>query len=191
MKVKGIERVFPTLDKLVSYTDQEFSSDVDIWPMAERVRFASNLFEFLTAGQAKDSDEMSFLRAVGEKEILWNAGYWNVGTQDTPILWGVEGCGDEHRAKLTLCVPVVLRYELELMYNGESEQEITPWHKNLLNIFGASLSGREFKAMIGEKKIRFSGVNLSEEQFVSFATSGSGSRLLSMARTITEALKLP
>ncbi len=188
MNIKGVEVIRPTLEELARYNDEYFSIEVGKWSMAERERFAGDLYDFLTAGSPEDSDVPSFIRAVGRKETLWNSGYWNVGTKEIPVLWNLEGVGDKRKSNLAVYIPVALRYQLDLMYHGDSEQQISPWHQNLLDTIGAGISGYNFTATIGTEKVRFSGTNLSKDEFVNFATFGSGSRLLSIARGIANEL---
>lgn len=174
----------PSLTELAQYQDESFSAEGGPWSMAERVRFAENLYDFLTAGSPEDSDAPPFIRAVGEKNIIWRTGFWNVGTLDTPILVGLEGLGDERGARVQVYIPRALQYKLDLMYHGEDNTEMLPWHDNLIGTVGTGGTGYNMSAKIDNVVFRFWGTDLKKEEFVNFATFGSGSRLLDIAKSI-------
>lgn len=186
LTMKGTENIGARLASLCSYESDYFLPDVGL-TMSERVDLAHDLFDYLTRG-GKDS----FVQTCGEKKTLWKAGFWNVGTEAQPILWGLEGPGDESGVNIEVFIPVPLQHKLDLMYHGEIAEEIKPWHRNLIETVGYGGTGMGMTVALGDEgpRIRFWGTRLSEQEFVQFINFGSGARLISMARQIKASLAL-
>ncbi len=189
MSIYNQERVEHALFHLsqdpIRYTQSENSLQV-----IERKTIAGSLYDFLTDPVPEGSDYVSFVKAFGKrKDLLWTYGLRNIGTDNKPLLWGLQGIGDLRGVNFMLYIPVKLRHTLDEMYHGETNEPITPYHKNLLETLGEGTSGRYVTIDMNGKDMRFVGNELTKEEFITFMSFGSDYRLQCMAQNLYQKIK--
>lgn len=189
MSIYNQERVEHTLYHL-SQEPLRYAQSENSLQVRERKTISGSLYDFLTAPVPEGSDDVSFVKAFGKrKDVLWTYGLRNIGTDDKPLLWGLQGIGDLRGVNFLLYLPIRLCHTLDEMTHNETDEPTTPYHRNLIETWGDGTSGSYVTIDMNGKDMRFIGRELTKEEFITFMSFGSDYRLQCMAQDIYQKME--